>query len=129
MVIDDEEEMVDLLHEYLTKLGFIVTKVMSARQALERLDMSLPDETLPDVVLLDLFFPGGATGYNVLSYIKRRERLHNRLLPVIVISGRLTPSIVQKVIDLGADSVLAKPIDLERLTHEITRVTSKKETA
>lgn len=124
MVIDDEEEIVDLLQEYLTGLGYNVIKAASARQALE-----LMETFLPDAVLLDLFFPGGTTGYSVLTYIKRRARVYHRSIPVIVISGRLNASIVQKVIDLGADGVLAKPIDLQRLAKEITRVTSKKETA
>lgn len=121
LVIDDEEETLDIFCEFFTGLGFEVARAVSAREA-----PGLIDSFRPDVVLLDLFFPGGATGYSVLGYIKRVERRTERSMPVIVVSGRLDSSIVKKVVDLGASGVVAKPVDLQRLARDVERVSPRR---
>ena len=62
----------------------------------------------PDLVVLDLGLPD-EHGFKVLEHVRSTKEL--RRLPVIILSGRLTPAVRDEAARLGANSVLAKPQD------------------
>jgi CheY-like chemotaxis protein len=68
--------------------------------------------TPPDCVLLDLKLPS-KSGLEVLAWIRQQPRL--RRLPVIMLSSSLLPDDINRAYDLGANSYLIKPPDLESL--------------
>jgi signal transduction histidine kinase len=65
-----------------------------------------------DVVLLDMMLPD-LDGREVLRRL-RAERPAG-LLAVVVMTGDLTPERLDEVQELGADALIAKPIDVEKL--------------
>jgi CheY-like chemotaxis protein len=75
----------------------------------------------PDVVLLDLYLPK-KNGLEVLSELKADVRL--QAIPVAIVSSPLSKVDQQQIVDLGAERVMRKPLDLEEyfaLMQEITQ--------
>ncbi len=66
----------------------------------------------PDCVLLDIKLPR-KSGLEVLSWIRQEPKL--KRLPVVILSSSLLPDDINRAYDLGANSYLIKPPDLESL--------------
>ena len=66
----------------------------------------------PACVLLDIKLPT-LSGLEVLAWIRQQPNL--KRLPVIMLTSSLIPSDINQAYDLGANSYLIKPPDLESL--------------
>ena len=66
----------------------------------------------PDCVLLDIKLPR-KSGMEVLSWIRQEPRL--KRLPVVMLSSSMLPDDINRAYDLGANSYLIKPPDLDTL--------------
>lgn len=75
-----------------------------------------PDPTL---IILDLNLPG-KDGREVLAEL-RADSAH-REIPVIVFSSSLTELAKKELLDLGADSCFAKPVEFDDLFHTIQAI-------
>jgi len=73
----------------------------------------------PCMILLDLNLPG-TDGRDVLMQIKNDEGL--RRIPVVVLTSSSDPKDVQECYDAGANSYLAKPVDLPGFMRAIERL-------
>ena len=73
---------------------------------------------LPCLVLLDLKMPK-VNGMDVLAWIRRQP--HLKKLVVVVLSSSAQPEDVERAYELGANSYIEKPIELER-TQEIVNL-------
>jgi len=105
VVIEDDQDVRDLVVQFLAESGFDTVGFSDAREALAALRR--PD-ALPAVILLDLEMPG-MTGWEF-----RREQLRDpglARIPVVVASGADLRSI-------DADAYIAKPYE----TTELCRV-------
>jgi CheY-like chemotaxis protein len=71
-----------------------------------------PSNSAPACVLLDIKLPS-MSGLEVLAWI--RQQPHLKRLPVIMFTSSLLPGDVNKAYDLGANSYLTKPSDLDSL--------------
>jgi CheY-like chemotaxis protein len=69
---------------------------------------------LPACVLLDIKLPC-KSGLEVLEWIRAQPRL--RRLPVILLTSSTQPVDIQKAYDLGANSYLVKPAELDSLVE------------
>ena len=67
---------------------------------------------LPSMLLVDLKMPR-RNGFDVIAWV--REKPGVRLLPVVVLSSSAEPRDVERAYDLGANSYLVKPSDLDDL--------------
>jgi CheY-like chemotaxis protein len=81
--------------------GVKVISVGNGREAIEKLN-----ETVPDVVLADVFMPE-MTGYEVCEYIKHNEKLKH--VPVVLLVGSFEPFDEAEARRVGADDTLTKP--------------------
>lgn len=79
LVVDDNQDIRETLADLLTEVGYRVHTAADGQEALERLQ-----ETVPDVLLLDLQMPR-LEGWDVLRIVSAEPRWSR--LPVIVISG------------------------------------------
>jgi len=68
--------------------------------------------SLPDCVLLDIKLPS-KSGLEVLSWIRSHPR--TRRLPVVMLTSSLLPNDINDAYNLGANSYLIKPPNLEAL--------------
>jgi len=110
LVVDDEESILQSLDGILSDEGLEVIRAASGPEALERIE-----ETLPDLVLLDIWMPG-IDGIEILMKIKEdRPRL-----PVVMMSGHGTIETAVKATKLGAYDFIEKPLSLEKLLLTIS---------
>jgi two-component system, response regulator len=70
----------------------------------------------PDVILLDLNLPG-TDGREVLAEIKKSEQLKS--IPVIVLTTSADERDVERCYQLGANSYIRKPVDLDGFLRAI----------
>ena len=81
---------------------------MLARDGAETLLLAAAEH--PDVILLDVAMPK-LDGRDVLAQLKSNARTAG--IPVMVVSAMASdPNLRAQLVDLGADEVLEKPIDL-----------------
>lgn len=107
LVVDDEEKIRHLLAEYFTLKGYEVWIACRGEDA-----VALTRAYQPDVVLLDLLMPG-LSGVDTLRLLKQ-------LTPsprVLMLSAADHEEVVQKVLSLGADFYVCKPVNLVQLEH------------
>lgn len=110
LAIEDDAELSYLYKSFLTEEGYDVLLARDAGEALRRL------RDAPDVILLDLMLPG-ADGYTLLQEMRARPDLRD--VPVIVVSASLPSS--RYHVD-GADAVVQKPFEFDRLLRAIQEV-------
>jgi CheY-like chemotaxis protein len=110
LIVDDEEPMRLLLAQYVeADLGAEVALAGTCEAALR-----LVRDNAYDVILLDMLMPGIGGG-EVLKRIRTDSA--NQATPVVIVSVLATSSDVrermsaQKALALGANAVVAKPVD------------------
>jgi DNA-binding NtrC family response regulator len=112
LIVDDEKDMRWLLSNILKEEGYEVEEVDTGRKAL-----ALFKQSPPDLVLLDLRFPGGVDGIEVLKKIKSMSPDTSVL--ILTAYGDIESAV--QTIKLGAYDYLTKPFDNERLRLTIKR--------
>src|SRR5450432_1622895 len=127
LVIDDEIPIQRILRRNLTAGGYEVLVAGDGAQAIEMVQMQQPD-----LVLLDLYLPGGLNGLDVC--IKIREI--SPQVQVIVLSAVTEEKQKVRALDLGADDYLTKPFSNDELQArvraclrraQVTEVSSERE--
>ena len=116
LVVDDEESILETLSGILEDEGYEVITASSGEQAL-----SLVEEVSPEVVLLDVWMPGGIDGLETLKAIKEATQKS----AVIMISGHSNIDIAVQATKLGAYDFLEKPLSLEKVLILIKRALEK----
>ena len=101
---DDTREMLQLL------LGIFGCRPLAAANADEA--MALAEEKLPDLILLDIKLPR-LDGLALTRLIRSHPTLSK--VPIIAITGMVTPQFHSEVMNAGCDDCLDKPIDFDRL--------------
>ncbi|MDF2375743.1 MAG: response regulator [Verrucomicrobiales bacterium] len=115
LVIDDDFAVRELLQRILEAEGY---RVMTAEDGNEGL--ALATQHLPDAITLDVVMPGGKDGWDVLQHLKSDPRTQS--IPVIMVSVMAEQ---ENGLALDVEDYLVKPIDLERLSRVILRVTGQ----
>jgi PAS domain S-box-containing protein len=102
LLVDDEETLVRLGEEMLAELGYEPVGFVSSSAALEayraepeRFDVLLTDEAMP-----------GLSG----SQLAREARALRPLLPIVLMSGFVSPGLAQRAREAGVAEVLNKPL-------------------
>ena len=111
LLVDDEETLVRLGEETLAELGYEPVGFVSATAALaafradpDRFDILLSDEAMP-----------GLTG----SQLAQQARALRPALPVVLMSGFVTPELVQRARDAGVADVVGKPLAAQDLARAL----------
>lgn len=119
LIVDDEELFSQLLTDVLETLfpSIFIVVAKNGFQAGE-----LIHKIKPHIVMLDLFMPG-LDGFSVCKYIKENETTKN--IAVIAMTGMCTEENIERILEMGADSCIAKPINFKQL-KEIFEQLSKK---
>ena len=115
LLIDDDVALVSLIKRKLMLAGFDVEVApdgVLAMQAAQRVK--------PQLVILDMQFPGGG-GQEVMERLKRSvSTLH---VPVVILTAADDVGLEKRMIDLGAVAYIQKPVDLDSLVEEAHRLT------
>jgi len=112
LVVDDDQEILTLLTNWLTREGFKVDTAMSGELALAEIA-----EKSPNLVITDLYM-NGMSGMQLLTTIHS----DNPLFPVIMLSGQAQIQDAIKATHLGCSAFLTKPIDQTELVNQVMQV-------
>jgi chemosensory pili system protein ChpA (sensor histidine kinase/response regulator) len=107
LVIDDNRQTADALHQMLDVLGVEARVAYGSSPAIELLQT-----TTPNLILLDINMPG-VDGLEILSFLQREPRLSP--VPVVVITSDDQLETKKRVMEGGATAVLIKPATLDAL--------------
>ncbi len=115
LLVDDSTQSRLIYKNKLNLEGFSVREATNGVEALKCLQ-----EMKPDLVILDLWMEG-IDGFKILQLMSMNPEL--KKIPVIVLSARVIPADIEKVISLGAKDFLPKmtttPIKLAQKVKEV----------
>ena len=111
LVVDDDRSLLELLTDYLGRLGHEVAAFPDGQRALACLG-----DAAPDIVLLDVTMPG-LDGWQVLHRIRAVSPV-----PVIMLTARGDESEVLRGFAGGADDYVTKPFSFAQLAARIKAV-------
>ena len=107
-IVDDDEEMSHAIGLMLNLLDCDTTSFLTVRSAVR----TLLTGKMPDLIILDINLPE-VSGLDMLEFLRRRPEWKD--LPVVMLSSEATDTIVDKALELGADSYVMKPVTIEEL--------------
>jgi CheY-like chemotaxis protein len=73
-----------------------------------------------DVILLDLMFPGGITGFDVFKDIRTYPEF--RHIPIIAVSASDPSAAMSQTRAAGFNGFISKPVDFDLFAHQIADV-------
>lgn len=119
MIIDDDSIIINSYKQILKKFGYKeVEFVKNGINAIEKIK-----KFKPDIIWLDIRMPG-INGLNILRKLKNNANTKN--IYVVAHSIYAMPDDIQKCLDLGANSFLAKPMGIDKFIGEIQKVQNLK---
>ncbi|MCY3659002.1 MAG: response regulator transcription factor [Caldilineaceae bacterium] len=111
LVVDDNDQITNLLRQYLQAQGYAVDVAGDGTEALERIA-----ERLPDLILLDVMMPH-MDGFEFMQELRRQHTV-----PVIFLTARLDEVDLLTGFGYGADDYLTKPFSMSELAARIRAV-------
>jgi putative two-component system response regulator len=118
LVIDDDEPTAIVIQKYLQSCEFANVEAISD----SRLAVDKVIEFQPDLVLLDLIMP--VNGAYILSQIRSDRRIAN--IPVLALTSAANEETRTKLLNLGANDFLGKPIIANELFARVRNTLSAK---
>jgi two-component system sensor histidine kinase/response regulator len=123
LIVDDKPQNLRLISDFLAEQGFELMLTRSGEQALEKIELALPD-----LVLLDVTMPK-MDGFEVCRRLKSNARTAS--LPVIFMTALDDTAHKVEGFRLGAVDYITKPIQREellaRIQHHLQLYTLQKE--
>ena len=111
LVVDDEPSILMVAHRFLTQQGY---KVRMAKSASEALELFQAHRSEIQLVITDIMMPFG-DGWQLIQRVRELDP-H---LPILVMSGVLTPSLRLQMEAIEACGFLAKPFAAEGLLAKL----------
>ena len=111
LVVDDNPTNLKLASEVLELEGHEVRRAMDAEQALEVLQMDLPD-----LILMDIALPG-MDGLELTRRLKADAR--TRAIPIVALSAFAMKGDEEKARASGCDGYITKPINTRTFPAQV----------
>jgi len=117
LVVDDSPEDIRLIRDAfsLWKGNRRVQVFLNGVEALNHFK-NRPQETLPDLILLDWNLPG-IRGEQILEHLKNEKGLRN--IPVAIFTSSSAPADRLRATELGAARFITKPLDIDEFFNVI----------
>ena len=111
LAVDDNEQNLEILEEYLTSWGYDVAMARDGREAL-----GLYPRTNPSIIVLDVMMPN-MDGYEACARIKGEAG--GRMIPILMLTALTDTDDKIKALECGADDFLNKPINKDELRTRV----------
>jgi two-component system, OmpR family, response regulator CpxR len=111
LIIDDDEELCELVEEYLSAEGFEVEAVHDGEAGL-----AAASDGNFDLAILDVMLPG-LNGFDVLRQLRERSAM-----PVLMLTARGDEMERIVGLEIGADDYLSKPFNPRELTARLKAI-------
>ena len=115
LIIDDEDFILQLSSDILSKSDYAVSTASDGRQGIKLLDNDRFDLILTDIKMPNI------TGLDVIRHV----RTSNKEMPIIVITGHGTLDIAIDSLRLGAQGFILKPFTPAELRNAVTEALEK----
>lgn len=121
LLVENNPDDQMLMYRALRKNN-IQSRVVTANhgaEAVDYLSQIVPmggQEVTPDLIVLDLKMPK-MSGFDVLNHIRRLQQI--TYIPIVVFSSSSEPEDIFHSYQLGANSYICKPIDLEEFNEMV----------
>jgi DNA-binding response OmpR family regulator len=116
VVVEDDQVVVTLLENLLTRRGFDVRVALDGRQATDFMDTLPP----PALVLLDVMLPY-LDGFELIRRIREHATWNH--VPIIMLTAKSQEHNIVRALDHGANDYVVKPFRPGELLARIRRVT------
>lgn len=117
LVVEDDQRIAALVRHILEADGYQPNSVAGAEDAWKELIRETPD-----AAVIDLRLPG-LDGFSLLERIRGDGRFHR--LPVVILTGKHDPEVVQRAATLGAEYI-GKPFSaqalMDKVRHSMERI-------
>ena len=107
LIVDDHWANRSVLKSFLMSLGFEVVEVANGQEALEKLELAIPD-----LVITDLIMPT-MDGFEFIRKVRETESF--KQIKILVSSASVSRQDQQKALEMGGDDYLEKPVKLKAL--------------
>lgn len=114
LVLDDNQDILDIVHETLTYENFEVKSTGESQDV-----MPFVEEFNPDLVILD-YRVAGTNGGELCRQIKSHPKFNN--VPVIIFSAYINHD--TELLAYGCDAIINKPFDLTELVEKVNMLIS-----
>ncbi len=111
LVVDDNQQITNLLQQYLVEHGYAVAAAGDGQEALGCIE-----DQVPDLILLDVMMPH----MDGFAFMRKLRTQHDT--PVIFLTARMEEIDLLMGFSLGADDYLTKPFSMSELTARIKAV-------
>ena len=111
LLVEDNEGAIEAMIPYLERLGYSMAVARDGREAVERAKALRPDS-----IIMDIMLPI-QDGLETIRQIRADSTLAE--IPIIVVTGLVSPADEQRCRAAGADDYLAKPVHLRTLAGMI----------
>lgn len=118
LIVEDEEDILALLHYNLIKAGYNADCASHGEEALKSIAAKKPD-----LILLDLMLPG-VDGMEICRRLRNDESTNE--IPIIMLTARGEEEDVVRGLELGADDYVAKPFSIKVLLARVQTVLRRK---
>lgn len=118
LVVDDAKHHLYLLESILSFEGYSVFTSDDPKKALIMLE-----EIEVDLILLDIMMPD-LDGFQVLDILYKNP--NHKDIPVIILSAKSDPKVIQKAIKLGAQDYIVKPVNVRDVQNKVKSILSNK---
>ena len=115
LVVEDHDDTREMLQLLLHLFGCRVIAAQDGEEA-----MSLAEKMSPDLILMDMKMPR-LDGLSVTRMIRSHPTLNK--VPIVAVTGMVTPQFQSEALNAGCTECLAKPIDIDRLERLIKALT------
>lgn len=118
LVVEDEEDILALLHFNLIKAGYNADCASHGEEALKAVAAKKPD-----LILLDLMLPG-IDGLEICRRL--RSDAETSEIPIIMLTARGEEEDIVRGLEIGADDYVTKPFSLKVLLARVQTVLRRK---
>jgi CheY-like chemotaxis protein len=119
LVLDDNKNFQRVMRTILRAVGFRRVDVLS--EAPEVLPMLVHQHM--DLAFIDMVLGGSRTdpdGLGLIEDIRHAPDIINRAMPIVLVTGHASRSVVTRAMTCGADHVLAKPLSPSTVLKAVT---------
>src|SRR5215472_14264215 len=111
LVVDDSLSVRKMVERALETKGFEVVAASSGAEAMERLDSTMPDLVVCDVVMPEV------DGYRICETVRLHPVLSH--IPVLLISGIVNSAVLDRAARVRSSAVLRKPFTADDLARKV----------
>lgn len=114
LIVDDSSTERQIITGYLQELGITVNTAKSGEEALAKLN-----STIPDLIILDVVLPG-KSGFEICREIKSGTVTSK--IPIIICSTKGTEMDKFWGMKQGADAYISKPVDKDEFFNTVKKL-------